>query len=111
MSHRTTTRSSRTWKERAVCLLLTAVMLLGLTPGLTLPASAHWADEYLDQLVDWGIIRADQAGNPNAPITRADFMAAINRAYGYSEIGPIPFEDVSTGDWFYDDVCIAYTAG
>ena len=111
MSHRTTTRSSRTWKERAVCLLLTAVMLLGLTPGLTLPASAHWADEYLDQLVDWGIIRADQAGDPNAPITRADFMAAINRAYGYSEMGPIPFEDVSTGDWFYDDVCIAYTAG
>ena len=39
-----------TWKERALSLLLAAVLLLGMAPGLTAPASAHWADAYLDQL-------------------------------------------------------------
>lgn len=111
MSHRTGTMY-HTWKERALSLLLAAVLLIGLAPGLALPASAeHWADAYLDQLVDWGVIRADQTANPDAPLTRAEFMGIINRAYGYAEVGPIPFTDVMTTDWFYDDVRIAYTAG
>lgn len=110
MSHRTSTQR-RSWKERALSLLLTAALMAGLVPGLTLPASAHWADAYLDQLVDWGVMRADQTANPDASLTRAEFMAIINRAYGYTERGEIPFTDVNPGDWFYDDVSIAYTAG
>ena len=89
-------------------MLLAAVLLVGMVPGMTLPASAaHWADEYLDLLVDWGVMRADQIGNPDAPSTRAEFVAIINRAYGYNEVGPIPFKDVSPNDWFYDDIAIA----
>ena len=115
MSHRTGTQR-RSWKERALSLLLTAALTLGLVPGLTLtltlPASAdHWADAYLDQLVDWGVMRADQTANPDADLTRAEFFAIINRAYGYTETGYIPFEDVLETDWFYDDISIAYTAG
>lgn len=111
MSHRTGIQR-RTWKERALSLLLAAVMLAGLLPGMTLPSAAeHWADTYLDQLVDWGVLRADQTADPDAALTRAEFMAIINRAYGYTETGPIPFEDVKTTDWFYDDVAIAYNAG
>lgn len=101
----------RTWRGRAFSLFLAAVLLLGSVPGLVLPASAHWADSYLDQLVDWGVMRADQTAKPDTPLTRAEFMAIINRAYGYHEIGEMPFEDVSEGDWFYDDVAIAYNAG
>ncbi len=102
----------RSWGERAFSLFLTAVMLLGSVSGLVLPASAaHWSAPYLDQLVDWGVMRADQTGNPDTPLTRAEFMAIINRAYGYKEVGPMPFEDVSKSDWFYDDVAIAYNAG
>lgn len=101
----------RTWKGRAFSLFLAAVLLLGSVPGFVLPSSAHWADPYLDQLVDWGVMRADQTDKPDAPLTRAEFMAIINRAYGYHEIGEMPFEDVSEGDWFYDDVAIAYNAG
>ena len=111
MSQRTGTKR-RTWQERALSLLLTAALVTGLAPGMTLTASAeHWADPYLDTLVDWGAMRADQTANPDAPLTRADFMAIVNRAYGYTETGEIPFTDVATTDWFYDDVRIAYTAG
>lgn len=102
----------RGWKKRAFSLLLAVSLTLGMVPGLTLTfAAAHWADGYLDQLVDWGVMRADQTGAPDTPLTRAEFMAIINRAYGYTKTGPIPFTDVSVGDWFYDDVAIAYTAG
>ena len=99
------------WIKRAISLLLTVVMVVGLLPAVAPRASAHWADAYLDQLVDWGVLRADQTANPDAPLTRAEFMAVINRAYGYSETGAIPFTDVVPTDWFYDDVSIAYTAG
>lgn len=101
----------RTWKGRAFSLFLSAALLLGSVPGLVLPASAHWADSYLDQLVDWGVMRADQISNPDTPLTRAEFMAIINRAYGYQEMGEMPFTDVAKSDWFYDDVAIAYNAG
>ena len=110
MSHTAAARRPG-WKKRTLSLFLTAVMLLGMVPAVTLtPAQAHWADPYLDQMVEWGYMRADQAADPNAPMTRADFMAVVNRAYGYHETGPIPFDDVQPTDWFYDDVRIAYTA-
>ena len=105
--------SRRLWKRRATSLLLALVMILGLVPGLPdleSTASAHWADPYLSQLVEWGFIRADQANYPDRALTRADFMAITNRAYGYHETGETPFEDVAENDWFYDDVGIAYTA-
>lgn len=101
----------RTWKGRAISLFLSAVLLLGSVPGFVLPASAHWADPYLDTLVDWGAMRADQIADPDTPLTRAEFMAIINRAYGYQEMGEMPFTDVLESDWFYDDVAIAYNAG
>ena len=100
------------WIKRALSMFLAIVLLLGTVPGVTLPAfAAHWADEYLDQLVDWGVMRSDQIGDPDTPLTRAEFMAIINRAYGYNKTGPMPFTDVLTTDWFYDDISIAYNAG
>ena len=51
--------------------------------------------------MEWGVIRSDQAGNPDQALTRADFMAITNRAYGYSVPGPTPFTDVEEDDWFW----------
>lgn len=101
----------RIWKTRAISLALALTILLGLAPAIPVQqAQAHWAEPYLNQLVEWGFIRADQADEPNQELTRADFMSITNRAYGYHEPGPTPFTDVDEKDWFYDDVGIAYTA-
>ncbi len=102
-------------RRRALSLLLTLSLVLGLLPGVPPAARAaesegHWADSYLSQLVEWGFIRADQSRDPDKELTRADFMSIVNRAYGYHETGPTPFEDIDEYDWFYDDVGIAYTA-
>ena len=43
------------WRTRALSLLLALVMVLGLVPewDLSVTAEAHWADGYLDQMVEW----------------------------------------------------------
>lgn len=103
--------SRRAWKRRVLSLFLAAVMALGLFPALpAAQASAHWADPYLSQLMEWGVISSAQAQNPDRALTRADFMGIVNRAYGYQEPGETPFEDIKETDWFYDDVGIAYNA-
>lgn len=107
----TQTSSRRAWKRRALSLLLAAVMVLGLFPAFPASqASAHWADPYLSQLMEWGVISQAQSQNPDRALTRADFMGIVNRAYGYHEPGETPFEDIKETDWFYDDVGIAYNA-
>ena len=109
--HQTHPSTRRLWRTRALSLVLTLALLLGLVPGLDLDggASAHWAESYLTQLVEWGFVRPNQVTQPDKQLTRADFMAITNRAYGYSDQGPTPFEDIQVSDWFYDDVEIAYT--
>lgn len=108
----TQTSPRRHWKRRALSLLMAAVMVLGLCPVFpgTQASAAHWADPYLSQLVEWGVISTAQAQNPDRALTRADFMGIVNRAYGYHEPGETPFEDVAVTDWYYDDVGIAYNA-
>lgn len=69
---------------------------------------------YLDKMVDWGFMRGDAAGNlnENKNITRAEFVSIINRAFGYKDTsGTHPFSDVTTFDWFGEDVTIAYNTG
>ena len=99
------------WSTRAMSLLLAMAILLGLAPAVPgQQAQAHWSDAYLNQLVEWGFIRSDQASAPTEELTRADFMSIVNRAYGYHVPGETPFTDVKENDWYYDDVGIAYTA-
>jgi hypothetical protein len=91
------------------------VLTFGLLPAVTPTAAA--ADSvlqpYLDKVVEWRVMRGDVNGNLNAErnITRAEFVTMVNRAYGYTETGPNPFRDVSSSDWFYDDICIAARVG
>ena len=62
--HQTHPSTRRLWRTRALSLVLTLALLLGLVPGLDLDggASAHWAESYLTQLVEWGFVRPDQIG-------------------------------------------------
>lgn len=101
--------------RRLCALLLCAAMLLSLTPVWNIEAAAASASatSAVNKLVSWGIMRGDSAGNlnPDRAITRAEFCALLNRAFGYTKAGAQPFRDVRTRDWFYDDISIAYTAG
>lgn len=101
--------------RRHIAGALVLTLVLGLLPGLALPAQAadHWAMPYAQQLMDWGVMRGDTSGalRLGSSITRAEFVAMMNRAYGYDELNGMPFTDVSSRDWFYDDIDIGYNIG
>ena len=58
------------WRTRAISLLLAAVMVLGFFPALPGgEAEAHWADDYLAQMTEWGRWGAGEANTPHPPPT------------------------------------------
>ncbi|MCI8400217.1 MAG: S-layer homology domain-containing protein [Oscillibacter sp.] len=109
-----TTAQKKTAVQRLGAALLSFAMLLSLFWMTERPAkAADWMEPYLDQVVEWGVMRGDATGNLNADrqITRAEFVTLINRAFGYTEAGPNPFTDVLESDWFAEDIAIAHQAG
>lgn len=101
------------WR-RLTALALTGLMLMGVVPVMAPEAeAAEWMEPYLNQVVDWGVMRGDANGelNPDRNITRAQFVTMVNRAFGYTEVGPNPFTDVPDDAWFADDIRIAHQAG
>ena len=50
--------------RRHVAGILVLTLILGLLPGLTLPAQAaeNWAMPYAQKLIDWGVMRGDTTG-------------------------------------------------
>lgn len=106
--------SNRRTMQRVASALLTLVLLFGMVPASMFEAkSASWMDEYLQKVVDWGVMRGDVHGNLNEEgmITRAEFVTMINRAFGYSAPTVHPFEDVKLSDWYNNDIGIAYNMG
>lgn len=102
--------------KRILAFLLCISMFLPIIPKITFE-NAHAVyttqNEALDKLVQWGIMRGDQAGNlsPNRAITRAEFVTMLNRTFGYTKTGNQPFKDVAKNNWYFDDISIAYNAG
>ena len=100
--------------RQLTAFFLALVMLFGLLPVITPTAqAASWAQEYLDTLSDWNVMRGDIQGNlnPDRNITRAEFVALINRAYGYDNLNGNPFTDVPESEWYAEDIDIAYNVG
>ncbi len=102
--------------RRPVTLFLSLALLLCLaliccTPAFATPIS--YFQPQLNQLVGWGVLTGypDGSMRPDQPITRAEFVVMVNRAYGFTELGNTPFVDVSPAAWYYDDIGIAYRAG
>ncbi len=100
--------------RRAVSALLALVLLFGMLPASVAEVfAASWMDEYIEKVVDWGVMRGDVLGNLNAEekITRAEFVTMVNRAFGYTADTTHPFTDVYITDWYNNDIGIAYNMG
>ena len=99
-------------RRRAVSLLLAVVMLVTLAQSAIVSA-ASYVEPYLNKVVEWGVMRGDIDGNlnPDNPISRAEFVTMINRAYGFTQMGTMPFKDVPEKAWYAEDVNIAYHTG
>ena len=104
----------KTFRKRAAALLLSGVMLMA-SVHLSPPASADnaWVMDSVNKLTQWGVITGRDTGDQalNSVISRAEITAMVNRAYGYTETGAIPFTDVPSSAWYSDDISIGYNAG
>ena len=86
--------------RRMTALALAAALCFGLLPAVSPTAeAADWMEPYLEQVVEWGVMRGDASGNlnPDRQITRAEFVTMVNRAFGYTEVGANPFDGFSVG--------------
>lgn len=74
----------------------------------------HWAGQQINNWVDKGLAGgySDGTFKPNKEVTRAEFVALVNRAFGFNQAGTASqFKDVNEGQWFYGDVSAAKAAG
>ena len=103
--------SIRILGHRALSLVMALCLMLSLCPVFTVPARAD-STTALDKLVNWGVVHGYPDGSlrPERTLTRAEFVAMVNRAYGYNKTGATPFADVSPGAWYADDIGTAYNA-
>ena len=108
------------WKEfRFEYLRTAAVFLLLCAMACTLiwalPAQVHadYTEPYMKRMEELGLLQGDADGDlrPGDPITRAEFVTIINRAFGYRSAGGHPFRDVPGTAWYAEDVDIGYTEG
>ncbi len=98
--------------HRLGALALALCMAFSLLPAITPDADAAFSDAAMDKLLNWGVVGGYPDGglHPERSLTRAEFVAMVNRAYGYKELGNTPFIDVPPTAWYSDDINIGYNA-
>ncbi|MDR2670712.1 MAG: S-layer homology domain-containing protein, partial [Oscillospiraceae bacterium] len=103
--------------KKTLAFALAALLSLSLLPAAALAAefgdtAGHWAEDAIRTWADHGVLNGTNGRfRPNAPITRAELAAVINRVIGYNATGSNAFSDVSETDWFYGDVLKLNAAG
>ncbi len=101
-----------------VTLLLTLCLLLTMA-GYAFANSftdvqGHWAQEQINKWSVDGLASgyADGTFKPNNQVTRAEFVALVNRAFDIkNENATTDLIDVKPGSWYYENIAAAKAAG
>lgn len=101
--------------KRLLSLILTFIFVLG-TPIAGQAATdlaGHWARPEMEAFMARGLIQGfpDGTVRPDHPITRAEFYALVNRAFGFTQIAPVTFADVRADAWYFTEIARAQAAG
>ena len=69
--------------------------------------SGHWAKSYIQKAVSLGIVNGYKDGTfrPENNVTRAEFTRMLNTTLGNNGTVKAAFSDVSSEQWFYEDIC------
>ena len=93
-------------------------MLLGSLGSVSAAATpkdiqGHWAQKQLQSWLDKGYLGGypDGTVKPNKAITRGEYVALINRLFGFTEAATLNFTDVKKSNWVYSEVAKAVKAG
>ena len=108
------------WLKRSLGAFLAVCMLVSMLPtALAADRSeieGHWAKESLTYFADQDWLKGYEDGTykPDRTITRAEFIALVNRVCGFTQQteGVLDkFTDVKKDQWYYKDIAIAVTQG
>lgn len=106
-----------TLKKITSCFLILSILFTNIITSNAMSfsdlPSNHWAKPQIDEFVKKGYINGypDNTFKPNKQITRAEFIKIVNKVFEFKEIGEENFTDVSSSNWYYNEVCIAMNQG
>lgn len=106
------TMSWRLWSLLPALIIMLGFGSAALAAGED--ASGHWAEAALSKWHGLGFLQGDPDGGfrPDSSISRAEFVALVNRMQAYTATGDVSlYGDVAGGDWFYEDISRALAAG
>ena len=108
-------------KIKILSLALALALCLGLAAPVRAAAgysdipSGHWSAESVSRATELGLFQGvgDGKFGRGQPITRAAFVTALVRLFGWEEVSPAraSFTDVTAGRWFYTAVETARANG
>ena len=97
-----------------LAFMVALAVFLGAGASFAAPSDiqGHWAEKQISAWVDKGTASGypDGSFKPDDSITRAEFITLVNRSFGFTGSAQITFMDVSTTDWFFEQVCRARAA-
>ncbi len=105
-------------KRRIVPILMSLFLLIA-AGGYAFAAGfsdikGHWAESQINKWAENGLASgySDGTFKPNNRVTRAEFVALTNSAFGINTEGyAADFSDVAVGQWYYNDIAAASTSG
>jgi len=100
-------------KRKLISLLVSACMLIALTPATAMAASSrytdipagNWSESVVNAAGDYGLMQG--VGNGifgfGNTITKAEFITVLDRMFGWELVNPdtSSFSDVSKNQWYY----------
>ncbi len=103
---------------KLMALLVAVSIIFGSAPLLAFAQSdsdyqGHWAREAIGKWAERKIVEGypDGTFKPDNPITRAEFVALINRTFGFTTFAPLELSGMSDDVWFAEDASKALGAG
>ena len=75
--------------------------------------AGHWAEKEIKAWTARELAGgySDGTFRPDSPITRAEFLTLVNRAFGYTKAGNVNYKDVTAADWFAGEIANAAAVG
>ncbi|WP_313640109.1 S-layer homology domain-containing protein, partial [Paenibacillus sp.] len=73
----------------------------------------HWAQKQIESWLEKGWLKGLEDGSvkPNQSITRAEFVALVNRFFEITKSEPVKFTDLPATGWVYEEFSKAVTQG
>jgi len=93
----------------AMILIFTALPVFAQAVDL----SGHWAEQQASDFIEKGFVSLNDGGlfRPDDSITRAEFVAMVNKAFALTEKSEIKYSDVPADSSLAEDVAKAKAAG